>query len=79
MGRAARKIRQAKKNAEKQKMKAAKKARFAATQESRQKSKDERSGKWRGINRTAKRNRRKVGGTITLKTFDKLIKKMKAE
>jgi hypothetical protein len=77
MGRRARKIRQAKKNSEKQKMKAAKKARFAAAQERSVRNKEEKAGKWRGINRKSNRNRGKVGGVISLKVFDKLLKRMK--
>jgi len=75
MGRAARKIRQAKKNKDKDKIKAAKKARFAAAQSDKLKNDDERANKWRGIHRNAKRIRGKPGGVISLKTFDKLIKK----
>ena len=79
MGRRARKIRQAQKNSAKSKLKIAKAARFAAAQERNQMNKEDRSHKWRGIHRVAVRNRRKVGGTITLKTFDKIIRKMKNE
>lgn len=74
MSRAARKLRQAKKLAQRMKMKAAKKARFAAAQERRQKAKAKKKGKWRGLHREPVRNRRR-GNTVSFKVFCRQMRK----
>ena len=73
MGRRARNIRKAQKNQARQKKKAAKQARFAAAQEAQRNFKAEKKGRASFLFKIPERDRRRIGGTISLKTFCKLI------
>ncbi len=78
MSRRARKIRQALKNANKQKRKAEKKARYKFAQENRLQKKERATLKKVRVHRMAKRNRRsttsdgRMKGTVSFKVFSRL-------
>lgn len=69
MSRSSRKLKQAKKLAQRQKIKAAKLARYQAANERRARVKEDRAGKWRAIHRAPVRHRGKPGGVVSLKVF----------
>ena len=73
MSRRARNIRNALRNSQRQKKKAAKRARFADAQKAQQNRRIEKVGKWRGMHRKPNRNRKRQPSCMTLRAFERYI------